>query len=68
MLLQEMGLPEAKAQEFDALLKYHVDLIRKQSHRPSMQGPTAPLGDSWASPAIQWTGVVGPCPHVRDIQ
>ena len=38
MLLHEMGLPAAVGAEFDALLKYHVDLIRKQSHRPSAYG------------------------------
>eukprot|EP00667_Euglena_gracilis_P016517 EG_transcript_17299 len=35
-LLREMGLPEEEAAAFDDLLKFHVDLIRKQSHRPSV--------------------------------
>eukprot|EP00668_Euglena_longa_P045620 GGOE01061293.1.p1 GENE.GGOE01061293.1~~GGOE01061293.1.p1 ORF type:complete len:304 (-),score=86.15 GGOE01061293.1:15-926(-) len=34
-LLREMGLPDEDVNDFDNLLKFHVDLIRKQSHRPS---------------------------------
>jgi DTW domain-containing protein YfiP len=36
MLLRDLGLPEDVATEMDTLMKYHVDLIRRQSHRPSV--------------------------------
>ena len=60
LLLHEMGLPAAVGHEFDALLKYHVDLVRFQTHQASCYGTYRPAATARVPARVDGVCEAGP--------